>query len=117
MQGVGEKGAEAVLPLDILWTKMKDIVSQAVKLNGGASVVEALISRLERIGSRGGNYGEMEAAGAGGMVVQYSPTFNLYGNASKKEVAETEKMSRAEFARMMKQYEKDNRRSKFKSKK
>lgn len=114
MQGVGEAGPEAVLPLDTLWAKMDGIISRAVRLNSGESLISTLIEKLDKIGGSGR---QMEAAGTGGMTIQYSPVFNLHGSASKQEVADAEKISRAEFARMMKQYEKDRDRSIFRPKK
>lgn len=106
MQGVGEAGAEAVLPLDALWTKMRSIVSGEVRANSGESVVGVLLDRLSGIGAAGG-MGAQQPAYAGGAPIQYSPVYNLYGSAGKDEIAEADRMSQAEFNRMMKRYEKD----------
>ena len=111
MQGVGEAGAEAILPLDLLWKKMSSIVSQSVN-NQNESIFETLLRRLTPSQQGGGN-GNYQLAGAGGLNITYSPQYNLYGTAGKNEIAEADKMSRAEFARMMKQWEKDNKRKKF----
>lgn len=114
LQGVGEAGAEAVLPLDTLWSKMKSILSDAIKQSSGTGIIEALLQRLQGIGSGGGGGGEgPELAGAGGPNITWSPTYNLYGSAGKDEVAEADKMSQAEFNKMMKQWQRENDRTKF----
>lgn len=106
MQGVGEAGAEAVLPLDTLWVKMKEILNDAVVSSGGASVIDSLLEKIKGAGT-GGSRNQPELAGAGGFSVVYSPTYNLYGSAGKEEIAEADRMSQAEFNRRMKQYERD----------
>lgn len=112
MQGVGEAGPEAVLPLDTLWAKMKEILNEAIAASGGASLVDAFIEKLKGIGTGGGG-GQPELAGAGGPTIQYSPVYNLYGSAGKEEIAEADKMNQAEFNKLMKQYEKDQQRRKL----
>ena len=111
MQGVGEAGPEAVLPLDTLWAKMKEILNEAIAASGGASLIDAFIEKLKGIGTGGG--GQPELAGAGGPTIQYSPVYNLYGSAGKEEIAEADRMSQAEFNKLMKQYEKDQQRRKL----
>ena len=112
MQGVGEAGPEAVLPLDTLWAKMKEILNGAIAASGGTSLIDAFIERLKGIGT-GGSGGQPELAGAGGAAIQYSPVYNLYGSAGKEEIAEADRMSQAEFNRLMKQYERDRQRRKL----
>lgn len=112
MQGVGEKGPEAILPLDTLWAKMKEILNEAIAASSGASLIEAFIEKLKGIGTGGGG-GQPELAGAGGPTIQYSPVYNLYGSAGKEEIAEADRMSQAEFNKLMKQYEKDQQRRKL----
>ncbi len=112
MQGVGEAGPEAVLPLDTLWAKMKEILNEAIAASGGASLIDAFIEKLKGIGTGGGG-GQPELAGAGGPTIKYSPVYNLYGSAGKEEIAEADKMSQAEFNKLMKQYEKDQQRRKL----
>ncbi|MGL5435993.1 MAG: phage tail tape measure protein [Lachnospiraceae bacterium] len=112
-QGVGEAGSEAILPLDTLWTQMRRIVGQVVRENSGASVIDALIAKLQGMGGGGGIGGQPQLAGAGGPNFTYSPTYNLYGSAGKQEIQEADKLSRAEFNKMMKQWRKDNDRTKF----
>jgi TP901 family phage tail tape measure protein len=112
MQGVGEAGPEAVLPLDTLWAKMKEILNEAIAASGGASLIDAFIEKLKGIGTGGGG-GQPELAGAGGPSIQYSPVYNLYGSAGKEEIAEADRMSQAEFNKLMKQYEKDQQRRKL----
>ncbi len=109
MQGVGEAGAEAILPLDVLWAKMKEILNSAMAANSGASMTEILLEKLKGIGSGSGR-NMPEAAGAGGPNIVWKPTYNLYGSAGKEEVAKADHISRAEFARLMKEYEKDRNR-------
>ena len=113
MQGVGEAGPEAILPLDTLWAKMKEILNEAIAASGGASLIDAFIEKLKGIGTGGGGQGTPELAGAGGPTIQYSPVYNLYGSAGKDEIAEADKLSQAEFNRLMKQYERDQQRRKL----
>lgn len=112
MQGVGEKGPEAILPLDTLWAKMKEILNEAIAASGGASIIDAFIEKLKGIGTGGGG-NTPELAGAGGPTIQYSPVYNLYGSAGKEEIAEADHMSQAEFNKLMKQYERDQQRRKL----
>ena len=113
MQGVGEAGPEAILPLDTLWAKMKEILNDAIAASGGASLIDAFIEKLKGIGTGGGGQGTPELAGAGGPTIQYSPVYNLYGSAGKDEIAEADKLSQAEFNKLMKQYERDQQRRKL----
>ena len=110
MQGVGEAGPEAILPLDTLWAKMKEILNEAIAASGGASLINTFIEKLKGIGTGGGGQGTPELAGAGGPPIQYSPVYNLYGSAGKDEIAEADKLSQAEFNKLMKQYERDRQR-------
>lgn len=110
-QGAGEAGPEAILPLDILWKKMREIIDQGAQQDGTGSMVDTLVQRLG--GAAHGSGKRMELSGMGGTTIQYCPTFNLYGTASRQEVEEADKMSRKEFAKMMERYEKDLRREKF----
>ncbi|MCM1218098.1 MAG: phage tail tape measure protein [Lachnospiraceae bacterium] len=115
LQGVGEAGAEAVLPLDTLWSKMKSMLDSAIKESSGGGVIESLLQRLQSIGTggSGGGTGGPELAGAGGPNISYSPTYNLYGSATKEDAVEAERMSQAEFNQMMKQWQRENDRKKF----
>lgn len=113
MQGVGEAGPEAVLPLDTLWAKMKEILNEAIAASGGASLIDAFIEKLKGIGTGGGGQSTPELAGAGGPIIQYSPVYNLYGSAGKDEIAEADKLNQAEFNKLMKQYERDQQRRKL----
>ena len=111
MQGVGEAGPEAVLPLDTLWAKMKEILNEAIAASGGTSLIDTFIEKLKGIGTGGG--GQPELAGAGGPTIQYNPIYNLYGSAGKEEIAEADRMSQVEFNKLMKQYEKEQQRRKL----
>lgn len=110
MQGVGEAGAEAILPLDTLWTQLREIVSQTVQENSGISMIDALTEKLRGIGSGGSGGNHPQLAGAGGPNITYSPVYNLYGNTSKEDVVEANSISQARFNKMMKQYQKEKSR-------
>jgi len=112
-QGVGEAGSEAILPLDTLWSQMKQIVGQVVRENSGTSMIEALVAKLQGIGGGGGMGGHPQLAGAGGPNFTYSPVYNLHGSASKQDVREADKMSQTEFNKMIKQWHRDNERTGF----
>ena len=88
---------------------MKEILNEAIAASSGASLIDTFLEKLKGIGS-GGNGGQPELAGAGGPTIQYSPVYNLYGSAGKDEIAEADRMSQAEFNRLMKQYEREQRR-------
>ncbi len=109
MQGVGEAGPEAVLPLDTLWTKMKEILEETLSTDSAVSKIGALTKKLEGIGPRVSSTAP-QIAGAGGPTIQYSPVYNLYGTAGKEEITEADRMSQTEFNKMIKQYERDRRR-------
>ena len=107
-QGVGEAGAEAVLPLDTLWAKMREILNDAVAMRDGSPAINMLLEKLK--GAGGSRRDIPELAGAGGVNIQYSPVYNLYGSATKQDAVEAGRTSMAEFKRLMKQYEKDLKR-------
>lgn len=111
MQGVGEAGPEAVLPLDMLWAKMKELLNDAVTINDRSSVINSLLEKLKGTGNNSRNTPEL--AGAGGVNIQYSPVYNLYGSATKQDAIEAGHTSMAEFKKLMKQYEKDLKRKKL----
>ncbi len=109
LQGVGESGPEAFLPLDTLWEEMRQIMTDLLRNGSGEGVVEMLLNRL---GGEGAG-GSFEYAGSGGMNVTYAPVYNLYGSAGRDEAVEAERMSQAEFNRMMRDWERDNNRRKL----
>lgn len=111
LQGFGEAGREAILPLDTLWTQMRQIMEDIVKREDSPSVIDILVEKLKGIGGGGGNHPQL--AGAGGPVFEYRPTYNLYGSAGKEEIMEADRMSQAEFNKMMKRWQKENGRRKF----
>lgn len=113
LQGAGEKGPEALLPLDTLWMQMRSMIQEAIRQASGQSIVEALINKLQGIDGGGGTGGNPEPAFAGGYTVNYSPQYNLYGTATKEDAVEAERLSQAEFNKMMKQWQKNNNRTKF----
>jgi len=111
MQGVGEAGAEAVLPLDTLWGQMTDIISGLLDKRGEEGAVNAALRKLI-------NDGSSSAAGYGDQgerrPIQYAPVYNFHGNApSKEELHEAEQMSQADFARMMEKHEREKKRREF----
>lgn len=67
LQGVGEAGAEAVLPLDTLWSKMREIVQDSMVSAGSA--VDALIGSIQGVAGDAG----MGFGGGGPAQITYSP--------------------------------------------
>lgn len=113
LQGVGEAGAEAVLPLDTLWSQMKNMLTGALKQNSGTGIIESLLQKLQGLTSGANRNQTMEFAGAGGPNITYAPVYNLYGNATKEDAVKAEKISQTEFNKMMRQWQKENQRTKF----
>jgi hypothetical protein len=113
LQGAGEAGAEALIPLDTLWSKMRSIMTEVLSQNSGQSVIEALTSKLSSLGTGSSASTSGEPAGAGGGNFVYSPTFNLNGSATKEDVEEANSMGLSEFTKLMNQYEKSKKRKKF----
>lgn len=113
--GVGEAGTEAIMPLDTLWTQMNNMLTSALNQNNSTSIVDALLQKLQGItgGKNRSETLELAGAGAGGQNITYAPVYNLYGNATKEDVVNAEKTSQAEFNKMMKQWQKENQRTKF----
>ena len=110
LQGVGE----AVLPLDTLWSRMEGMITDAVKQSSGASMIESLLQRVRGITDGAGSVGGgLELAGAGGPSISYAPVYNLYGSATKEEAVEAERLSQADFNKMMKQWQRENSRIRF----
>lgn len=109
LQGVGEAGPEAVLPLDTLWAKMTDILNDHATIRDRNSVFDALLEKLKNTGNKN-RRNRPELEGAGGINIQYSPVFNLYGSTSKEDVREAGRTGLKEFKKLMKQYEKDLKR-------
>jgi len=113
LQGAGEAGPEALLPLDTLWTKLEDAVSRQVRENSGESAAGILLRKLEGIGSTAGGSGPAASTGTEGISIQYSPVFNLYGSAGKEEVAEAAGMCQKDFDQYLARKEKEIRRRAF----
>lgn len=104
----GEAGPEAILPLDMLWTRMREIMTEVMAES--VSVFRELLNKLKN--GSGGNGRQMEVAGTG-MTVNYAPHYTINGNVSKEDLTGAEKMSQEEFERMMRRWEKDKKRKKF----
>ena len=109
---VGESGAEAILPLDTLWDKMSTILKSILSRNDN-SVVEQLLQRFESAGRRMSPEPVPVGSGAGGETIYFSPTYNLYGSATRQDAEAAGRTTFEEFKRFMERYEKDKRRTKF----
>ena len=107
---LGESGPEAILPLDTLWTRMRQILTEI--LQGKGTTVDSLLQKLQTIGSRQQNP-EPAGAGAGGGTVYFSPTYNLYGTATREDAERAGRATFEEFKKFMQKYERENRRKKF----
>lgn len=105
----GEAGAEAVLPLDSLWSNLQSMIDSAIE-GASQTTIGQLVNSLS---GGGGSDGEMELAGTGGMTVTYAPVYQIQGNASKEDLVEAEEISQSKFNEMMAQWQKDNDRKKF----
>ena len=122
----GEAGAEAILPLSELWKNMGSFIDRAINNPSGTigSVIQLLIQRVEdfAVGSQrtsiaalattgGGGY---DSNDSGGVTINYAPIYRFEGEApSKTDLVAAEKMSQAEFDKMMRQWQKDKGRVKF----
>jgi hypothetical protein len=109
---VGESGAEAILPLDTLWDKMSTILKSILSRDNG-SVVEQLLQRFESAGRRMSPAPAPVGAGPGGETIYFSPTYNLYGSATRQDAEAAGRTTFEEFKRFMERYEKDKRRTRF----
>ena len=76
-------------------------------------MVDNLLSKLQGVGGGSSSGGEMALAGAGGETIYFSPTYNLYGSATQEDAERAGKATFEEFKKFMKQYERENRRTKF----
>ena len=102
------------MPLDTLWTQMRQILTDIIRNNGSTGgMVDSLLDKLRSIGSGGQGGGEMQLAGAGGETIYFSPTYNLYGSATQEDAKQAGRATFEEFKKFMKQYERENRRTKF----
>ncbi|WP_314163394.1 phage tail tape measure protein [Lachnoanaerobaculum gingivalis] len=119
----GEAGAEAILPLSELWSKMGEFIDSAISAS-----VKLIAERIEdsqmgtgrvplstlsdRIASSG--YAVAGASGDGGAVsINYSPVYKFEGSVSKEDIVKAEEMSQDKFDKLMRQWMKDKGRTKF----
>lgn len=120
----GEAGAEAILPLSDLWSKMGGFIDSAI----GASV-KLLAERIEdfqmgtnrvplstlsdRIAASG--YAVEGTGGDNGSVsINYAPVYHFEGAApTKDDIVQAEKESQSEFDKKMEQWLKRKRRINF----
>lgn len=113
LQGVGEAGPEAILPLDTLWTKMKDILNETSASGNGNSIIDMLLEKLKGIRTGADQESMPKIAAANGPNITYAPVYHLSGSTTKQDAVEAEKISQSEFNKMLKQFFKDNGRVKF----
>lgn len=125
----GEAGAEAILPLAELWKNMGGFIDRAINNPSGTigSVIQLLAQRVEDfavcsqrtpIAALAGGIATSGSAAdddrAGGVTIHYAPVYRFEGEApSKTDLVAAEKMSQAEFDKMMRQWQKDKGRVKF----
>lgn len=114
LQGAGEAGPEALLPLDTLWVQMREILSDILdnRSRENTNFVDSLLSRLDGIGGAPAGPG-MQLAGAGGETINFSPVYNLYGTATREDAQQAAQTTFEEFKRFMKQYEREKMRLQF----
>lgn len=110
MQGFGEAGAEAILPLDTLWSRMKEIMD-GILADHTQGIIGNVLEKLR--GADKTQQNTLEVAGTG-MTVNFSPTYVLQGSATKEDAKEAAKMTFQEFKKMMEQYDRENQRKKLK---
>lgn len=134
--GGGEAGKEAVLPLDLLWKRMRAILADTLGNGWGAlaSGLESLAANLRspQSDSRDGSFidellhklqGDRppapQPAPAGGppiesYSIQYNPTYQFYGGTpSKEDIVEASRISQEEFNEMMDKWKRDHDRKDF----
>lgn len=127
----GEAGEEAILPLSILWDKLGFFIHSA--LSGQSNmIVSALKMLAQRVDEyiTGKQYTPIPALSSGvsqtntGLDIDknnmspfnitYAPSYRFEsGTPSRDDIVQAEKMSQAEFNKMIKQWQKDYGRLKF----
>lgn len=95
---VGEAGAEAILPLNSLWSNLANVMNPNFA-SMGSRIVE-LANKLEN-NNQGNND---DGNGDNPPTIVYSPQIIIQGNADKNDVNNALKMSQAEFNKMMAKY-------------
>lgn len=109
----GEAGAEAIVPLTELWSRMRSIISEimaSAMIGSGTPGFRELLDQIkgEKNPRRGGVSADSK------MTITYAPVYHFEGGTpSKEDLNEAEKMSQEEFNRMMEKWKKDNDRKKF----
>lgn len=107
---VGESGPEAVLPLNTLWEKMEEIFRRVMQ--GGTSTVEDLVNRLQGGGGSVSPAPVPVMAGSGGAIY-FSPTYNLYGSATRQDAEQAGRATFEEFKKFMAKYKHERQRTRF----
>ena len=119
----GEAGAEAILPLSELWSKMGGFIDSAISAS-----VKLIAERIEdsqmgtgrvplstlsdRIASSG--YAVAGASGDGGAVsINYAPVYKFEGSVSKDDIIQANEISQDKFDKLMRQWMKDKGRTRF----
>lgn len=126
-QGVGEAGAEAIIPLDMLWNNLNNMIS-----GGMQRLVNEMVSadKLSGIGA-GRRIGSAVSESYRGMTsnainkmtetdrtdnssrVIYSPQITIQGNADRGDIESALRMSQQEFDRMYAEHERQRLRTSF----
>lgn len=103
---VGEAGAEAILPLNSLWSNMSSMMDpQFASVNAKLSILADSIS--------GKGNDDKNNRGENPDVINYSPTIIIQGNANEQDIKEATKISFEEFKKLYKQMKKEEARVKF----
>ena len=106
---VGEAGAEAILPLDSLWSNMSTMFNPAFE-NVGAKL-NALAESINA-GSGNSNNGDGNNGDSSPSIV-YSPQIIIQGNASREDIDDALRLSQEEFEAMYNKMIKDRERTRF----
>ena len=107
----GEAGPEAILPLSELWSKMRSILNDILQNRSrGSTIFQDILAAFKTGGGR-----SPEPAMAGGpSQITYAPVYHFNsGTPTRDDIKAADRLSREEFAKMMKEWEKDNGRTKF----
>ena len=122
MQGVGEAGPEAIMPLNTLWSKMKSIVGNVVTQASNARAKDSLNPySITNIMNRDG-YSLGAAAGAttNSKVVsydfsglQFKPEIHVNGSTDKKTIIDALREYEDEFMDMLEEFIKQKESEKY----
>lgn len=105
---VGEAGAEAILPLNSLWSNMSTMFNPAFE-----DVGSKLNALAESINAGSGNDNNGGGNGGSSPSIVYSPQIIIQGNASRQDIDDALKLSQEEFETMYNKMVKDKQRTRF----